>query len=136
MRALLPLLILAATGCSTEPADRGAPSGSFSGAGRDRLCIAGEGESRRAGIIAYGTGETNCAAAGALTGAREEYTLVPQGEGACRIGLSITGDTVKVTSVPGACAYYCAPGAVLAGKEYRRDTAAKPVTDFAGDPLC
>lgn len=136
MRLFLPLLILATTGCSTQPADPGPPSGSFSGTGRDRLCVAGEGESRRAGIIAYGAGNTNCSAAGALTRAGEGYVLVPQGEGACRIGLSISGDTVKVTSVPGACAYLCGPGTVLAEKAFQRDVATGPVTDFAGDDLC
>ena len=136
MRCLLPLLMLAVASCSGPSVDPGTQSGSFRGAGRDRLCIAGEGESRRVGVISYGKGDANCSAAGTLTKAGAEYALVPQGEGACRIGLSISGDTVKVMSVAGACAYYCAPDAALAGKVFRRDAAAKPVTDFAGDPLC
>ena len=136
MRRLLPLLIFTLTGCSGPSADPGPPSGSFSGAGRDRLCIAGEGAARRAGVIVFGEGDVNCSAAGTLVAAGTGYALVPLGEGACRIGLSVAGDAVTVTTVPGACAYVCGPGASLAGKRFQRDAAARPVTDFGGDALC
>ena len=58
MRCLQPVLILLA-GCSAKPDDVGPPSGSFSGGGRDRLCIAHNEGGVRAGIITYGTGDLN-----------------------------------------------------------------------------
>ena len=135
MRRLLPLLILLA-GCSAKPDDAGPPGGSFSGGGRDRLCIAHREGGVRAGIITYGAGDSNCSVAGTLARAGAGWQLTPQGERACRIGLSVAGDAVGVTSVPGACSYYCAPGATLAGKRFKRDATAAIVSDFGGEAIC
>ena len=135
MRRVLPLLILIA-GCSAKPDDAGPPSGSFSGGGRDRLCIANREGGVRAGIIAYGDGDSNCSVTGTLARAGEGWQLTPQGEGACKIGLSIDGDAVGVTSVPASCGYYCAPGASLTGKTFKRDATAGIVSDFGGEPIC
>ena len=139
MRWLVLLLNLAVASCSGPSADAGPVSGSYSGGGRDRLCIAGiagKGAARRAGVIAYGAGDANCSAAGVLVKDGGGFALVPLGEGACRIGLSANGDTASVTNMPAACKYVCGPGAGLAGKVFRRDAVVKPVTDFGGDPLC
>ena len=135
MRCLLPVLILLA-GCSAKPDDVGPPSGSFSGGGRDRLCIAHIEGGVRAGIITYGAGDSNCSVAGTLARAEAGWQLTPQGEGACKIALSINGDAVGVTSVPASCAYYCAPGATLTGKTFKRDAKPGIVSDFGGEPLC
>ena len=79
MRRVLPLLILIA-GCSAKPDDAGPPSGSFSGAGRDRLCIANREGGVRAGIITYGAGDSNCSVTGTLARAGAGWQLTPQGD--------------------------------------------------------
>ena len=135
MRRALPLLILLA-GCSAKPDDAGPPSGSFSGGGRDRLCIAHSEGGVRAGIIPYGAGDSNCSVAGTLARAGTGWQLTPHGEGACKIALSIDGAAVGVTSVPASCAYYCAPGATLSGKKFKRDATAAIVSDFGGEAIC
>ena len=135
MRCLLPVLILLA-GCAAKPDDSGPPSGRFSGGDRDRLCIARSEAGVRAGIIAYGTGDSNCSVAGTLARAEAGWQLTPQGEGACKIVLSIDGAAVGVTGVSASCAYYCAPGATLTGKKFKRDAKAGIVSDFGGEPVC
>ena len=135
MRRVLPVLILLA-GCAAKPEVAGPPSGSFSDGGRDRLCIARSEGGARAGIITYGAGDSNCSVTGTLARAGAGWELTPQGEGACRIALSIDGDAVGVTSVPGACSYYCAPGASLTGKTFKRDATAGVVSDFGGEAIC
>ena len=135
MRRVLPLLILIA-GCSAKPDDAGPPSGSFSGGGRDRLCIAHREGGVRAGIITYGAGDSNCSVTGTLARAGAGWQLTPQGEGACKIALSIDGAAVGVTSVAASCSYYCAPGATLTGKTFKRDATAGIVSDFGGEAIC
>jgi hypothetical protein len=131
-------LLMLITGCSgPKPTSaEQAELQSFSGSGRDRLCIAKQGGVQRAGLIVYGAGDSNCSASGTLVKAGSNWQLVPQGEGACRIGLAMSGSELAVTAVPAACTYYCAPGATLAGKRFARDAKASKVTDLAGDPLC
>jgi hypothetical protein len=126
-------LFLAA--CSKQPVQPKLTGGTFAGEGRDRLCIAGEAGALRAGLIAYGEGDANCSASGALQPAGQGWTLVPKGEGDCRIPLDSTGNSVRIGKVPPACSYYCGPGASLAGKAFNRNDGVKAV-DLAGDPLC
>ena len=130
--ALMLTLILAA--CSSEPeAAAGVAAGLFAGAGRDRLCVAGEGAGQRAGLIVYAaSGDTNCSATGRIAGG----ALVPSGDRECRIPLTFDAAGARIGAVPRACAYYCGPGASLDGKTFRKSDAATPATDLAGDPLC
>ena len=127
---ILSTLLLAA--CTQEPTKPDLAAGTYSGEGRDRWCISGE----RAGVIAYGPGDTNCSASGRLEGSGTGLALVPAGDGECRIPLSVDGNAIRIGNVAAACSYYCGPGATLAGKVFARDAASTPVTDLAGDPLC
>lgn len=129
---LAPLL----AACSQEAAPPSLATGTFAGEGRDRLCIAGEPGAYRAGLIAYAQGNANCSTAGRLEQAGASWTLVPKGEGDCRIPVAIDGNVVRIGQSPAACSYYCGPGASLAGKTYNRADMGAKVVDFAGDPLC
>ena len=133
MRLIL-LSALLLTACSREPqAPSGVAAGIFSGGGRDRLCVAGEGDRQRAGLIVYAaSGDSNCSASGTI----QSGALVPKGDGECRIPLGFEGDGVRIGSVPKACAYYCGPGAALEGKAFRKTDASTPALDLAGDRLC
>lgn len=136
MRPILPLSLFLAA-CSQEPAQPTPAAGTFAGDGRDRLCIAGERGSYRAGLIAYApSGDSNCSASGKLEQTGASWALVPKGEGDCRIPLEIEGNLVRVGQAPGACGYYCGPGASLAGKRYNRADMGAQAVDLAGDPLC
>jgi hypothetical protein len=111
-------------------------TGTFAGEGRDRLCIAGEAGNYRAGFIAFGEGEVNCAASGRIDAQGSQVALVPRGEGDCRIPLSAKGNTVRIGEVPASCSYYCGPGASMAGKSFIQTNGGAAATDLAGDPLC
>ena len=135
---MMRLLLFSAfllTACSREPASPDL-AGSYSGQGRDRLCIAGEDEALRAGVIAYGAGDMNCSAAGRLERSDTGFVLLPSGDSECRIPLAVDGGAVTIGDVPATCSYYCAPGATLSGKSFAKDSATTAGTDFAGDPLC
>lgn len=135
MRSILAVSLLLAA-CSQQPAAPALPTGTFAAEGRDRLCIAGEAGSYRAGLIAYGPGDINCSASGRLERAGDSWVLVPRGEGDCRIPLTFGPDSVTVARAPAACAYYCGPGASLEGKRFTGNPSLPAVTDLAGDPLC
>jgi hypothetical protein len=135
MRPILCLALLLAA-CSQQPPEPSLTIGTFSGVGRDRLCIAGEPGNYRGGLIAFGSGDANCSASGRIERQDSQFALVPRGEGACRIPLTIEGNVVRVGQVPEACSYYCGPGASLAGKSYNRSDMGSNATDLAGDPLC
>ena len=135
MRPMLSLSLLLAA-CSQQPDQASLATGTFAGQGRDRLCIAGEAGAYRAGLIAYGAGDTNCSASGRLEDAGGQWSLVPSGEGPCRIALQIDGDQIRIGNIAEACSYYCGPGATLARKSFHRTQAGQKATDLAGDPLC
>lgn len=134
-------LLIAA--CSTEPADPGPAPGLFAGEGRDALCMSGTSGEQRAGFITYGQGGNNCSARGRIERQGSILSVVPHGEGDCRIPLVVDGDRISMGPGHPSCDYYCGPGATFAGKNFRRvapgDAAAaarNPMTDFAGEPLC
>jgi hypothetical protein len=135
MRYLLPLIMILG-GCSQQAADQTLATGTFVGEGRDRLCIAGEPGSYRAGLIAYGKGDTNCTASGSVDAQGGQMALVPRGETSCRIPLTVDGNSVRIGEAPAACSYYCGPGASLSGKAYSRSDTGSKAVDLAGDPLC
>ncbi len=135
MRAFLPFALLMSA-CSQQPQAPTLATGTFSGEGRDRLCIAGDAGNYRAGLIAFGEGNVNCSAAGSLQADGAGWVLVPKGEGPCRIPIMIEGNMVRVGQAPAACAYYCGPGADMAGRAYNRSDMGAQAVDLAGDPLC
>jgi hypothetical protein len=130
MRILAIALLLAA--CSPEATDPPADRMLYAGAGRDRLCIAGE----RSGFIVYGEGDANCSARGRVERAGDRLVLIPDGDSDCRIEAKLDGDSLVLGVRAGACAYYCGPGADYAGRGLSKDMSATPAVDFAGDPLC
>jgi hypothetical protein len=127
-------LLLAA--CSQQAEKPSIPTGTYAGEGRDRLCIAGDAGNYRGGLIAFGQGDNNCSASGRVMVEGEKYALVPRGEGDCRIPLAIEGNAVRVGNPPAACAYYCGPGAEMAGRTYNKADMGAKAVDLAGDPLC
>ena len=141
MRCILLAFALTVTACAQEeppppqPAAALAP-GTFVGGERDALCIGGSGQAQRAGVVVYGADNANCAVTGRIEQAGAGWALIPAGDAACRIPLTIQGDRVALGTAPAACAYYCGPGVSLAGKAFDRAATSGPVTDLAGDPLC
>lgn len=135
MRTIIPVALLLAA-CSQQSENPSIPTGVYAGQGRDRLCIAGESGNYRGGLIAFGAGDTNCSASGRLMAEGGQYVLVPRGEGECRIPLRIEGNVVRIGSLPAACAYYCGPGAQMAGRSFNRADMGAQAVDLAGDPLC
>ena len=132
---ILPLALLL-TACSQQPPEPSLTTGIFAGEGRDRLCIAGEPGNYRAGLIAFGNGDVNCSASGRIEVQGGQIALVPRGEGACRIPLTVEGNMVRIGQVPAACSYYCGPGATMTGKSYNRADMGAKAIDLGGDPLC
>ena len=135
MRTIIPVALLLAA-CSPEPENPSIATGTYAGQGRDRLCIAGEAGNYRAGLIAFGQGGFNCSASGRLSIQDGQYVLVPRGEGECHIPVEIEGSIVRIGQPPAACAYYCGPGADMAGRTYNRSDMGAQAVDLAGDPLC
>ena len=133
---MIPCLAMLLSACSQQPAEPTVTGGTFAGTGRDRLCIAGEVGALRAGLIAYGTGNANCSAAGSLQRSGQNWVLVPKGEGDCRIPLDIAENSFRIGQTSAACSYYCGPGATLTGKTFNRTDAGSKAVDLAGDPLC
>ena len=127
-------LLLAA--CSQQPEKPSIATGTYAGQGRDRLCIAGEAGSYRGGLIAYGQDDINCSGSGPVIAEGGQFLLIPRGEGECRIPLEIQGNVVRIGQPPAACAYYCGPGATMAGRTYNRADMGAKAVDLAGDPLC
>jgi len=130
------MLTMFLAACSQQAAEPTLKGGTFAGAGRDRLCIAGEASASRAGLITYGEDNVNCSAAGSLQRSGQGWLLVPKGEGDCRIPIEIAGDRARIDPMPAACSYYCGPGATMAGKTFNRAETASKAVDLAGDPLC
>jgi hypothetical protein len=96
----------------------------------------GEPGSYRAGLVTFAAGDINCSAIGQIEAKSGLVSILPRGEGACRIPLSIEGNTVRIGQVPEACSYYCGPGATMAGKTFNRAEKDVTAVDLAGDPLC
>lgn len=119
---------------ATEQAAQASAIATYSGAGRNRLCL--EESKGRAAFITYGQGDANCTAVGSLKREGDAATLIPDGDQACQIQLATSGDTIRLGSSSPACSYYCGPSASFAGAEFRLSKDQVPVTDFAGEPLC
>jgi len=135
MRTIIPV-VLFLSACSQHAENPSIATGTYTGQGRDRLCIARDAGNYRGGLIAFGQGDINCSASGRVIAEGERFVLVPRGESDCRIPLEIAGNVVRVGQPPAACAYYCGPGAKMAGRSYNRADMGAKAVDLAGDPLC
>ena len=108
----------------------------------DQLCIvdAAPGNSRF-GLVVHGEGLLSCSGSGQAVRAGTALRLRMEGDEACEIEASVEGATIALPQqIPAGCAYYCAPGASLAGARFTRSGGsaadALKATDLAGDPLC
>lgn len=105
--------------------------------GRDGLCLSQAGETARAGLITYGSGNANCSVTGSARRNGNVLEIAPTGDSVCRITVQLAGDQAVIGSRSSTCSYYCGPGADFAGKTLRRsDKPAGSIVDLAGDPLC
>ena len=136
--ALLSVILVAACDQQGEnPADvaveTAQPATIYSGPGRNQLCLKG----RRAGFVVYASGDdTNCSVRGTFKRGDSQLVIAPDGDSECRIQAGEQDSSLALGPVPPACAYYCGPGASFAGATFDMIPASRPVTDFAGDPLC
>ena len=137
MRFLILAFALTAIACAKEePAATGLAPGTYTGASRDALCIAGTAGAQRAGFIVYGAEDTNCVASGRVEPAGPAWNLIPTGDADCKIPLSVNAAQIEIGPGTQACNYYCGPGVAFAGKSFQRSPDARPPADLAGDPLC
>ncbi len=105
----------------------------YSGSGRNQLCLKGQ----RTGFIVYASrGDTNCSVRGTFERSGSKLVIMPDGDSECRIEAREDGSSLALGPLPPACAYYCGPKASFAGAIFDMVPASRPVTDFAGDPLC
>ena len=136
MRILFAILLVLGSCAQKEEREQFLSTGTFAGEGRDRLCIAGEPGSYRGGLIIYGGGDVNCSATGRIDMKDGQIALVPRGDTTCRIPLAVQSNSVRIGDVGAACAYYCGPGASMAGKAFNRSDMGSTAVDLVGDPLC
>lgn len=117
-------------------------TGLYEGEGRTRMCMI----SRPSGTIAFGVviwtpdGGT-CSGAGEVVRQGDVLRLSMAGDEECLIEARMTGTQLTLpTNLPEGCAYYCGPGATLAGETFEKTggtaEAAVLATDLVGDPLC
>ena len=137
MRIIITLALLVSA-CSAETPDKGPAlaTGTYAGAGRDRLCVVGEAGAQSAGFISYGDRDNNCTMSGTIAAKGAGFVLTPAGDSRCSVELSVNEGRVSFAPGTPACSYYCGPGATFANKNFRRDDKATPALDLAGDKLC
>lgn len=132
-RRILVLLLLAAQACTPEARD---VAQSWRN-GRDGLCLAGKPGALRAGLIAYGPGDTNCSLAGSAEQTGERLIIIPRGDSRCRVEVVLGGEQASFGPLAQPCAYYCGPAADFSGRTLHRSIdPIDRITDLAGDPLC
>ena len=108
----------------------------------DQLCIVDRapGDSRF-GLVVHGEGLMSCSGSGQALREGTALRLRMEGDEACEIQAAVDGGTIALPQeIPAGCAYYCAPGASMAGARFARSGGsaadALKATDLAGDPLC
>ena len=134
---LLSLLLLAACGQQGEEGkstgDNRQAATVYSGPGRNQLCLKG----RRAGFIIYASkSDTNCSVRGTFERSGNNLVISPDGDSECRIQAREDASSLALGPIAPACSYYCGPDANFEGATFDMVPASRPVTDFAGDPLC
>ena len=137
MRCFILACALIATACAKEqPAAPALAAGTYSGGGRDALCVSGVAGAQRAGFVVYGADNANCSLSGRIEAAGDGWALTPTGDATCKIPLTANAGQIALGAGTAGCNYYCGPSASFAGKAFRHSPDAKPATDLAGDPLC
>lgn len=156
---LVLLLALALSGCrggEGEGGNEGAPrpagpaqtatlTGLYEGgegSRRNQLCIV-ERAGRRTGfgLVTWSGGDNNCSGSGLAAREGERLRLTMEGDESCAIDARIEGTNVTLpAALPRGCAYYCGPGAQLAGATFDKvggsEQDARRAVDLVGDPLC
>lgn len=154
MRRSMPLILLAvlvAGGCS-QAEEKAAPAavsasgvaGLYERAGRtggpDRLCLSGQGDDLRFGLVTGSDGPGNCTARGTAVRRGTTLRLRIDGAPACTLAWTVTEAGVTLDAAQGAeCDYYCGEGAVLTPGLFAKAGASEEVgkaVDIAGEPLC
>ena len=110
------------------------------GAQPSQLCITEQGRAARFGLVTRRDGRPGCSGAGTATRSGATLRLVMNGESACAIEARLDGGRVTFpTSLPGGCAYYCAPGAQAGGAVFAKTGGTREdalrARDIVGDPL-
>jgi hypothetical protein len=108
---------------------------------RSRICMISKPSGVAAFALVIERPNGSCSGAGDAVRTNELLRLTMTGDEECVIQAQIEETRVTFPStVPESCAYYCAPGATLAGERFEKTggTAedAMRATDLAGDPLC
>lgn len=130
-------------GVAVQTADlTGLYEGQGEGERLNRICMI----SRSSGAVSFGivtwkSGSGTCSGAGEVTRRGEVLRLAMSGGEECVIEARMTSTQIAFApSLPETCAYYCGPGATLAGETFEKTggtaEAAMRATDLVGDPLC
>ena len=111
------------------------------GGQRGRMCMI----SAKSGATAFGSVTEapggSCGGAGEAVRKGNLLRLTMGGDEQCVIEARIAGTQVSLPpGLPQGCAYYCGPGATLAGSAFEKTGGAEEdamrAMDLAGDPLC
>ena len=151
---LIPLLAACGGGDGNETAGRDVRepvqtadlTGLYEGQGesgqRARMCmISDTSDTASFAIATERPADGSCGGAGEAVRQGNLLRLTMTGDEECVIEAAMEGTQVTLPpSLSEGCAYYCAPGATLAGETFEKTggTAddAMRATDLAGDPLC
>ena len=111
------------------------------GGQRARMCVVSKAGTVAFGIVTETPDGGSCAGAGEAKRIGGVMRLTMGGDQQCVIDAKATGTAVTFPATVGpGCAYYCAPGATLAGEAFEKTGGttedAMRATDLAGDPLC
>jgi len=112
------------------------------GAPPSQLCILDRGMGNaRFGLVVRDEQGRSCSGAGAAVREGGLLRLSMTGDEACEIEAAIVDGRVAFPAVlPPDCAYYCGPGAVMAGAGFNKVGGAAEdamrARDLVGDPLC
>jgi hypothetical protein len=106
-----------------------------------QLCIVEQGERARFGLVTWQSERPGCSGAGAAVRRGDALTLTMDGESPCTIAARVQGGALTFpAALPRGCAYYCAPGAPLAGLAFAKTGGTREdalrARDLVGDPLC
>ena len=148
-RATAFALLIALSGCGGGNGNVSAGASDLAGlyegrAGtrRNQLCLVERDGATRFGLIAWARqGDNSCTGRGRATRAGGRLSLAMQGDDSCIVEARIEGRSITLpATLPQGCAYYCGPGAEMAGTRFDRsvdgDDAARRAADLVGDPLC
>lgn len=152
MPRFILLAFLALAGCSDAERDAASPAvasaslaGLYERAGvpgrSSRICISGDAQAPRFGIVTSSEGPASCTAIGRVRRNGSTLALLIDGDPACALSATSTSTGMTLDAATGAdCAYYCGDGASLDPGSFAKvgGTAAdaRRAVDAAGEPLC